>query len=163
MVNVVLDSDFLSSFLKIEALHLVREYFRVEKLLVPPAVLREIAVTSLLPKVVGRTDIEIREVVEGAAPGGIGEGEFSPGLGAGEREAIALTLQLDDSVLLMNDRLAIRSAERAGASVVNVPAFLLLYRSTGPEAAAKVRDLVLALENEDHYGFTNAIRDRLMG
>ena len=28
MVNVVLDSDFLSAFLKIEALHRVREYFQ---------------------------------------------------------------------------------------------------------------------------------------
>lgn len=61
MVNVVLDSDFLSSFLKIEALHRIRDYFRTDTLLVPTAVFREVALTSLLPQLAGTAWLEVRE------------------------------------------------------------------------------------------------------
>ncbi|MCP4589681.1 MAG: hypothetical protein GY842_02960, partial [bacterium] len=39
----------MSSFLKIERLPLVREFYQTETLLVPAAVYREVAVTTLLP------------------------------------------------------------------------------------------------------------------
>ncbi len=46
---VILDADFLSAFLKIGRLPLVREFYQVEQLIVPAAVYREVAVTPLLP------------------------------------------------------------------------------------------------------------------
>lgn len=163
MVNVVVDSDFLSSFLKIEALDTVREYFRAERLLLPQAVFRELAVTTLLSQVVGAEWIELREVssdmLEDAAH--TAPPDFG-GLGAGEREAIALAHRLDRAILLMNDKKALRCATALGIHTVNVPAFLLLYRSLGSEAGSRVRSLVEALEEKDHYGFPPDIRHRLM-
>ena len=163
MVNVVVDSDFLSSFLKIDALDTVREYFRTDRLLLPQAVFRELAVTTLLSQVVGTKWLELREVssdmLEAAtdtAPPGLGD------LGSGEREAIALAHHLDRAVLLMNDKRALQTARALDIRTVNVPAFLLLYRSLGAEAALKVRNLVDALEEKDHYGFSPEIRRRLM-
>jgi hypothetical protein len=46
---VILDADFLSAFLKIERLPLLLTFYQVERLYVPSAVYRELAVTSLLP------------------------------------------------------------------------------------------------------------------
>ena len=59
MANVVLDTDFLSSFLKIDQLDLVRRFFRTERLLVPIAVYREIAMTTLLPALASLDLIQI--------------------------------------------------------------------------------------------------------
>lgn len=163
MVNVVLDSDFLSSFLKIDALHRVREYFKVDELLLPTAVFREVAVTSLLPRLTALDWLEVREASEEdleaaakAATPRFGE------LGTGEREAIALAYHLDEAVLLMNDRTALNEARKLKIRVVNVPAFLLLYRSLGDEAASVVQSLVEELETKDHYGFPEEIRRRLL-
>jgi predicted nucleic acid-binding protein len=162
MVNVVLDADFLSAFLKIEALDRVRDYFRAETLLLPPAVFREVAVTTLFSQLVGTAWLEVREVTEDmlklatAASSGLGE------LGAGEREAIALAYAVDGAVLLMNDRVALRHAGELGIRAVSIPAFLLLYRSLGVEAVAEVPGLVEALEQRDHYGIPEEIRRRLL-
>jgi predicted nucleic acid-binding protein len=162
MVNVVLDADFLSAFLKIEALDRVRDFFRAETLLLPPAVFREVAVTTLVSRLAGTDWLEVREVTEDmlrlatAASSGFGE------LGAGEREAIALAYAVDGAVLLMNDRVALRHASELGVQAVSIPAFLLLYRSLGGEAVAEVRGLVEALEERDHYGFSEEIRRRLL-
>jgi len=40
MTSVILDSDFLSAFLKIGKLHRIRDYFQVERLHLPTAALR---------------------------------------------------------------------------------------------------------------------------
>lgn len=163
MVNVVLDSDFLSAFLKIEALHRVREYFRADSLLLPTAVFREVALTTLLPQLTATGWLEVREVTEetleaaatAASPG------FSE-LGAGEREAIALAYELDGAVLLMNDKAALRFARDLGVHAVTVPAFLLMYLSLRGQAASEVRRLVEDLEEKDHYGFPEEIRRLLL-
>jgi hypothetical protein len=62
----------------------------------------------------------------------------------------------------MNDRKAIRVARRLAVDVVTVPAFLLMVRASGPEAANRVRDLVGELEENDHYGFASDVRRRLL-
>jgi len=163
MVNVVLDSDFLSSFLKIHALHRVREYFEADELLLPTAVFREVAVTSLLPRLTALDWLEVREVgdedLEAAAI--VATPRFRE-LGAGEREAIALAYRLDEAVLLMNDRTALNEARKLKIRAVNVPAFLLLYRSLGDNEASEVPTLVEDLEAKDHYGFPEEIRRRLL-
>jgi len=48
--TVILDADFLSAFLKVERLPLIREFYQVESLYVPPAVYREVALTDLLSR-----------------------------------------------------------------------------------------------------------------
>lgn len=163
MVNVVLDSDFLSSFLKIDALHRVREYFKADELILPAAVFREVAVTSLLPRLTALDWLEVREVSDEdlEAVAKAATSRFRE-LGAGEREAIALAYDLDAAVLLMSDRTALTEARELKIRVVNVPAFLLLYRSLGDEAASAVPALVEELETKDHYGFPEDIRRRLL-
>ncbi len=46
---VLIDADFLSSFLKIGRLALIKDFFRVENLYIPVAVFSELAKTTLIP------------------------------------------------------------------------------------------------------------------
>lgn len=163
MVTVVLDADFLSSFLKIDRLELVREYFQVETLHLPMAVFREVSVTRLLPRLTRIPWLESHEVRSEMLGAATAKGE--PGfveLGRGEMEAIALSLHLEPAILLTNDRQAQRSAHAMGISTVNVPAFLLMYKSLGEGAASQVPSLVKALEEKDHFGFPKELRSLLV-
>jgi hypothetical protein len=45
---VLIDADFLSSFLKIGRLSLIKDFFKVEKLYIPVAVFSELAKTTLV-------------------------------------------------------------------------------------------------------------------
>ncbi len=160
MPNVVLDTDFLSSFLKIERLDLVRDFFQTENLLVPAAVYREIAVTPFLPALTALDWIQIRAIEQGRVSGLSGDREFSE-LGSGEQEAIALTSILADSVLLMSDRRAGHYARSMGINVVDIPAFLLAYRRSGEATGEAIRTLIEALQQKDHYGFSRTVLDQL--
>jgi predicted nucleic acid-binding protein len=48
MPTVILDTDFLSSFLKIGRCNLIRSFYQVEQAIIPAAVHRELAQTDLL-------------------------------------------------------------------------------------------------------------------
>ena len=47
-MTIICDTDFLSSFLKIERLELVKDLFKEENLYIPVAVFSEIAKTDLI-------------------------------------------------------------------------------------------------------------------
>ena len=161
MPNVVLDTDFLSSFLKIERLELVRGFFRTEHFLVPTAVYREIAVTPLLPALARIPWVQIRTIERNQAPDWISDREFSE-LGDGEQEAIVLASILGDSTLLMSDRRAGHYARRRNIDVVNIPAFLLAYRRSGLASLKTIQKLIDTLKEKDHYGFSKAVLEQLL-
>jgi len=139
--QVVLDADFLSAFLKIERLSIVRELFGLDFVLTPPAVYREIGVTDLLPRLTAISWIEVREP-DAEKMEVLGRDEVFTRLGAGEREAIALCMELGDGVLLMNDNRARQVAVRLGVRVFNVPTFLLAYKNSGLADREQIVDLV---------------------
>ena len=158
---VVLDSDFLSSFLKIGKLDLVRSFYQVSHLQIPPAVFREVSQTPLLERLAQTPWLEVTvpgsQGLPGVAPQ-VGRHE----LGAGELEAIALALEHPNSLLLMSDNRARHEAIRNGAQVVNIPAFLLACKISGfldrEEIAAIIRDL----EEKDRYSFRQEVLTRLL-
>lgn len=159
--TIILDADFLSAFLKIERLHLVREFYQVEMLLVPPAVYREIAMTNLVPRLTAlpwvRADAPSPSRLEV-----LSSDEGFQRLGAGEQESIALALEHDGSVLLVNDNQARRIAARLGISVVNIPAFLLACKTSRLLDRNALADLIAALQEKDFYGFRQDVLDWLM-
>lgn len=159
--QVVLDADFLSAFLKIERLSIVRELFGLDLVLTPPAVYREIGVTDLLPRLAAIPWIEVREPAAEKLKA-LGRDETFARLGSGEREAIALCMELGDVVLLMNDNRARQVAVRLGIRVLSVPTFLLAYKNSGLADRGQIADLVTALEERDFYGFRKDVRDLLL-
>jgi len=88
--------------------------------------------------------------------------DLSSKLGSGEQEAIALCLEREGSLLLMNDNRARLVAARLGVKVLNIPAFLLEAKLSSSLSRAQIEALVVALEEFDRYGFKKAIRDELV-
>jgi hypothetical protein len=56
---VILDTDFLSAFLKIERLPLIRDLYQVTTVSIPTAVYQEVALTDLLPRLLTLTWIRV--------------------------------------------------------------------------------------------------------
>ncbi|HSK77923.1 MAG TPA: hypothetical protein VLQ45_15840 [Thermoanaerobaculia bacterium] len=156
---IILDTDFLSAFLKIDRLPLVRDFYGADDLLVPLAVYRELSLTNLLPGLASLPWIQIQAP---ASAGDLGRLESFASLGQGEREAILLARQYEASLLLMNDNKARREAQRLGLEVVNVPAFLLSCKLEGFVDGEEIRRLVQALREKDRYGFRADILDLLL-
>ena len=61
-MHVIVDTDFLSSFLKIGRLELVKEFFGLDKIYIPVAVLYEIAKTDLITDLLDKHWILVKRV-----------------------------------------------------------------------------------------------------
>ena len=160
-VRVVLDTDFLSAFLKIDQLPLVRETLGVETLLVPTAVFREISLTDLLPRFAAVPGIMVQIPDAGKAQALRDDEAFSQ-LGLGEQEAIAVCLEREGSLLLMNYNRARLVAARLGVKALNIPAFLLEAKLSASLSREQIAGLITALEERDRYGFKRDIRGDLL-
>jgi predicted nucleic acid-binding protein len=160
-LTVLLDADFLSAFLKIEQLALVREFYRVDRLVTPPAVYREVSRTDLLQGLAASDWIQVRSP-ESAKLAELLRDEDIQRLGPGEQEVLALALEVPEAVVLMNDNQARRRALDLGVTAVNIPAFLLACKHSGLVDRVAVAHLVDLLRERDHYGFRRDILDLLL-
>jgi predicted nucleic acid-binding protein len=157
--TIFLDADFLSAFLKIEQLPLVKDFYGVETLKVPLAVYREVSLTKLLPHLAALRWVELSTVTPDEKP--VLDPDFA-GLGGGEREAIQLSLSTPGALLLTNDLKARRVAHRLGVDTVDIPAFLLSCKTSGFLSLNGIREIVEALREKDRYGFRQDVLDRLL-
>jgi predicted nucleic acid-binding protein len=158
--TIVLDADFLSAFLKIQRLDLVRDFYGAETLRVPAAVYREISLTNLLPLLTALHWVQLA-TPEPGDDSAVLVPDFV-GLGKGEQEAIRLSRQIQGSLLLMNDLKARRIAHQLGVETVDVPAFLLSCKLAGFLSSAEIRKVVEALQEKDRYGFRKEVLARLL-
>jgi predicted nucleic acid-binding protein len=159
-LTVILDTDFLSAFLKIEQLHLIKDFYGVEVLKVPVAVYREVSLTSLLAQMATLPWVKVEKLKSDDVVADLSS-DFM-GLGRVEQEAIRLSLNMPGSLLLMNDRKARRVADRLGIGTVDIPAFLLSCKISGFLSLTEIRAVVDALREKDRYGFRQEVLDRLL-
>lgn len=124
MPTVILDTDFLSSFLKIGRCDLIRQLYQVEQATIPTAVHRELAQTTLLPRLLAILWITVTTEIPSTDETLVQDSTFQT-LGSGEQECILLARALPDAVLLISDNKARQFARLQGTVVVNIPAFLL--------------------------------------
>jgi predicted nucleic acid-binding protein len=161
MPTVILDSDFLSSFLKIDRCELIRIFYRLETALIPAAVHREIAQTDLLGQLLETGWIK-SPPAEPLPDDDLLEDHVFHALGDGEQACIVLTRTLADAVLLTNDNLARRFAASLGIAVVNIPAFLLACKEEGLLGRDQVAQIVEDLRAKDYYEFKAEVRELLL-
>ncbi|MGB9774904.1 hypothetical protein [Thermogutta sp.] len=152
MPRIVLDTDFLSAFLKIGRMDLIRTLYQVENVQIPPAVYREVAQTTLLPRLAKLSWVQVSVPDADVLTRLTGQEGFQA-LGAGERECIALALGQPDAVLMMNDNKARQVAAQYGLTVINIPAFLLACKWASILDQADLETLIDDLQEKDHYGF----------
>lgn len=155
---VVLDSDFLSSFLKIGKLALIRDFFGVEKLYIPVAVFSEIAKTNLAEKLLNEKYIQIKNIDDDNLRGFNRRFE---NLGLGEKECIAFCKQVRNSLLLISDKKALDIAKKNQIRVLNIPAFLLACKSEGFLKSKDISQIIKDLKQKDYYEFSDEEKERL--
>ena len=161
MPTVLVDTDFLSSFLKVGRCELIRSLYQVEQVLIPAAVYRELAQTDLLTRLLAipwiRVWPEEASTGEGSlvAPG-------LEGLGLGEQACILIARGLRDAVLLTSDNVARRKAQSHGIVVANIPAFLIACKDAGLLDSDQMTQVVEDLRQMDFYEFRPEVRDLLL-
>jgi predicted nucleic acid-binding protein len=110
-LSIILDTDFLSAFLKVGRLLLVKDFYQVEFLLIPSAVHSELSVTSLAQVL---TTVPWVQIETPSSAWDLPSTPESILFGAGELQAIALARQSEQALILSNDNSARRLARRLG-------------------------------------------------
>jgi predicted nucleic acid-binding protein len=160
-MHVVCDTDFLSSFLKIGRLELAKEFFGVDTIHIPVAVLYEIAKTDLITDLLDKHWILVKKVNDVD----LIEMEcdiWFASLGSGEKECMVLCRQFQDSILLISDKKAMRVASKSRITVLNIPALLLACKETGVLDGDEIAVIVRDLKKMDYYEFSYGEECRLM-
>lgn len=161
MSTIILDADFLSSFLKIGRCDLIRALYQVERAFIPAAVHRELAQTDLLTPLLATGWIDVPSAEAPSAETLLQDSTFQ-NLGAGEQACISLARATPDSILLISDNRARQFARALGLTVVNIPAFLLACRMAGIVSPEQMAQIVQDLKDKDYYEFKSEIRDALL-
>ncbi len=154
---VILDTDFLSSFLKIGKLSLIRDFFEVEKLYIPAAVFSEIAKTRLGEELLNENYIQVKNVENVFR-----ELDSLGNLGRGEKECIALCKQFQNSLLLISDKKALDVAKRNQIIVINIPAFLFACKNAKFLDREELSQIIKDLKQKDYYEFSDEEKERLV-
>jgi len=156
-LTIVCDTDFLSSFLKIEQLELVRALFKEGDLYIPVAVLSEIAKTNLITDLLDKEWVKVKNVSDADFKKMKKSKEFA-NLGSGEKECFALCKRFKNSVLLISDNKARRVANKNEIVTLNISAFLLSCKEIGILESDDIANIIHDLKEKDYYEFTKAER-----
>jgi len=157
--TILIDADFLSSFLKIGRLALIKDFFRAEKLYIPVAVFRELAKTTLVNDLLDEEYVQIVKVDERSF--GNFDKDFE-NLGIGEKECIALCKQFEKPMLLISDKKALQIAKKNNIAILNIPAFLLACKISKFLNSKEISQIITDLKIKDYYEFSKDERKRLL-
>ena len=157
---IICDTDFLSSFLKIDRLELVKDLFKEENLYTPVAVLGEIAKTDLITDLLNKEWIKVKKVSDEELKEMGKDKEFA-NLGSGEKECLALCKRFKNSILLISDNEARRIANKKDIFTLNISAFLLACKNMGILDRSAIATIIRDLKEKDHYEFSEEERNRL--
>lgn len=158
---IVCDTDFLSSFLKINRLEMVKDLFKEENLYIPAAVLGEIAKTDLITDLVNKNWIRVKKVSDDDLREMESDEEFK-NLSSGEKECLVLCRRFRDSMLLISDNRAREMTSKNKIAVLNIPAFLLACKETGILDRGNIATIIRELKEKDYYEFSEEEKQRLI-
>jgi predicted nucleic acid-binding protein len=161
MLTVILDTDFLSSFLKIGRCELIRRLYQTEQVFIPTSVHRELAQTNLLPQLLAIPWIVVSTTDESLENSQVESSAFQA-LGSGEQACVMLAQALPDALVLMSDNKARQFARSLGVAVVNIPAFLLACKMAALLSPEQMAEIIADLKAKDFYEFRPDIRSLLL-
>lgn len=151
---IILDTDFLSSFLKIDKLDLVKDFFGEDFLYIPLSVLKEISQTELISNLIEKKYIIVKSTKRLNVKG-------FEALGNGEIECISLSSEKD--LVLMDDKKAGEIAIENGVKVVNILGFLLAMKKSNYISQGQLNKIIDDLKEKDHYSFAKEDEEKLRG
>jgi len=151
-LDVVLDSDFLSSFLKIGRVDLIRDFFNVVSVSIPLAVFTEIGKTQLVSTLIQTDWIKIKTVNDSNCIDF--ETQDFEALGSGEKECMMLCKECSQHILLINDKKARMVAVSCGISVMNISGFLLACKRSNFINYNEISRIINDLRQKDYFEFS---------
>jgi predicted nucleic acid-binding protein len=161
MTTIIIDTDFLSSILKIGQSDLVRSLYATAQIRITIAVYRELARTNLLSDLLALKWIEVDSMELSPTEPLLGNPTFRD-LGAGEQSCIVLARATTDHTVLMSDNKARAFAQSLGLTVLNLPAFLLACKYAGLLNRTEMGQIVQDLKDKDFYEFKADVRAALL-
>lgn len=162
MPTILLDTDFLSSFLKIDRCDLIESLYQMREAFIPAAVHRELAQTDLLRQLLAIPWISVWPEEPPPSDEGLLQDPGFEALGTGEQACILLARSMADAVLLTSDNVARRYAQSQGIVVVNIPAFLLACKMAGLVEPKQMARIIEDLKVKDFYEFRAEVRELLL-
>ncbi len=163
-LKIVLDTGFLSSLFKIKKLELVKNFFGVNCVYIPNAVLVELSKSkffadfaSIVASCEDKTSENRWVVVLNTKTTGIIDEKF----GSGEREATAIAKELN-AVLLIDDRTAKKAAAENNINAFSLDMFLKACKVNGLIDAEEMKKILADLEEKDNYQFKEEIENELI-
>jgi len=155
--EVVIDTDFLSSFFKIGKLNLVFKAFNVKEIFITKAVLQELEESNFYDEFLELLNLKENNIIVKK----IERIESSKDFGEGELESISLAKRTD-SVLLMDDRDAGEFAKDKEVTVVNIPEFLIDCKERNIIFKEEIEQIIQDLKEKDYYEFTEEVKNLLL-
>lgn len=143
-MQLVCDTDFLSSVLKINKLDLVLKFFAENKVIIPREVVEEISKTDLIKKVLGSEKIQISKASLDFHNNELDKGELA---------AINLVLSNKDSVFFTNDKKAKNCAIKQKIKTFDLFSFLLACKEIKFLTNQELKQIIKDLKKKDYFEF----------
>lgn len=154
---IVSDTDFLSSFAKIEKLKLVFRVFKTKEIAITEAVYNELKESHVFDSVLPYFSAKENKIIIKK----VSAKDVPENLGTGERESITLAKD-KKAKLLMDDRDAGEYAESKGIDVIDIPAFLFHCKEKKILSVSEIKDIVNDLKDKDYYEFEEKVKEELL-
>ncbi len=155
-MRTVVDTDFLSAFIKINRVELIYRALETEKLYVTQAVFEELTKAPFFDRLA-----QLMEKIELISIDKLHKKVQSAKLGKGELESISYALETN-SVLLTNDKKAGEFAEDSGVKVLDIVSFLLLCREIDLLSVDDIKNILVSLNKYDYMDFSQEQRRLLL-
>ena len=167
----ILDTDFLSSFLKIGKLKLVLRALNLKHVVIPSTVYEELKETKFFNEISSVFAFDEKELNENrfilVKTVDLMEWkenftkEETITLGKGELGCFVLAENSGDTILIDDQRARV-VAKGKGLKVVSIPAFLLFCKKKNVVSLNEIRKIVEELREMDYYEFSEESRELLL-
>lgn len=156
---VVADTGFISSLLKINKAELILKLFEIDSIIVPVQVVKELEKSYFFKKVAhlfshnknSRFWIQIINI----------EIKKDSKFGQGETAAIKIAKE-KNAVLLIDDKKALKEAEKLGIICLDLAGFLFACKQTELINTNHLKSIIDDLKKKDHYIFSKEILELLL-
>jgi len=162
-MKVLLDSDVLSMFAKIDQISLLKELFGEERIAMTPRVKDEISIpleygytfslrilSEISTVTISVSALEIYNALT----------NHSTGLGRGELESIALC-KAEGYIFATNDKVARRFAEEEGVTVLSLQAILRALWRSGLKSREEVKSNLEQLKEADRLVINKEVEEEI--
>lgn len=154
---IVIDTDFLSAFIKINRTGLIFTVLDTTELVITGAVFNELEQSTLFTSVLQLLNSKKNKLTIKA----VRSVTQSEPWGLGELESIAFAKKTN-ALLLTNDRSAVEMAEKDDITVMDIPRFLLYCKRNNVLSLKEIKQIISDLRERDYYEFSEEVKKLLL-